>query len=139
LAVAAFVPGALVLAAAVVLYTSRQLSLPEVLLAVGVQAFLSLLLLLFAPFWLPAREPASPFRPAETPPSASPPRADQANTDANPFAPPPEPRDTSAPPPPARPISPPAPLAPVSPPRPPRPARNPAPEAPPDDMPLNPS
>jgi hypothetical protein len=135
LGVAAFVPGALVLAAAVALYTSRQIGLPEVLLAVGVQVFLSLLLLLFAPFWLPAREPASPFRPVETPPSASPTRADTAGTDANPFAPPPEPRATPAPPP-AKPISPPLALAPA-----PAPASNPAPppEEPPDDMPLNPS
>ena len=145
LCVAAFVPGALVLAAAVALYTSRQINLPELLLAVGVQVFLSLLLLLFAPFWLPAREPASPFRPMETPPIARPARADKARTDANPFAPPPEPLAPLAPPPTAKPISPPLPPAPATPPLAlapaPAPANNPAPppEEPPADMPLNPS
>jgi hypothetical protein len=132
LCVAALIPGALVLAIAVALYTNRQISLAEVLLAVGVQLFLSLVLLLFAPFWLPAREPASPFRPVTTPPTASPFQAGKARTAANPFALPPESLAAPSPLPPAGRVPPPRPPAPTGSPAPP-------PEEPPADMPLNPS
>ncbi len=120
LCMAAMAPGALVFALAMLGYTARQINLAEWLLANGLQPFLLLALVLFAPLWLPVQEPPSPFAPPATPPDE--PKAAAAK---NPFATPVEAPAASRRARPKNPF--------------PSPGKSPPRKDPPDDAPLNPS
>lgn len=89
LAVAALLPGALMMGGALVAYSLRRLSLGELLLANGLHLLIDVAYLLISPLRLPGIAPASPFRATAT-----------AESDApgnNPFHVAPAVEDTTAP------------------------------------------
>lgn len=74
LCLAAFLPGSVLLATAIVLYGFRYLSVPMALAAIGLQIVAALLLIGLAPWCLPRRSAEAPFTPAtpSEPPSDNP-------------------------------------------------------------------
>ncbi len=89
LAVAALMPGALIMSLAILLYSLRRLTLVELLLFGGLHLVCGVVYLSVAPWFLPRRSAVSPFAP--TPASAAPPLPP-----SNPFASP-EPPATNPP------------------------------------------